>query len=151
MKLTRKQIFAAGLAVAAFAGAGAAIAASRPTAKDEQKAVINDAAKQLGVAPSKLQSALQQALVNQQPECLTKRIAGHTKSAAEFLLREPATGKKEPFSDPAAQHISDPLHGAAAIESRPIGHQHICPFAQVAHSLRGILLNNWTIGRSYRL
>src|SRR4051794_27338395 len=65
MNVSKKQLFAAGLAVAAFAGAGAAIAASRPTAKDEQKAVINDAAKQLGVAPSKLQSALQQALVNQ--------------------------------------------------------------------------------------
>ncbi len=64
MKLTKKQLFAAGLAVAAFAGAGAAIAASRPTAKEEQKAVIDDAAKQLGVAPDKLQSALQQALVN---------------------------------------------------------------------------------------
>jgi hypothetical protein len=64
MKLTKKQLFAAGLAVAAFAGAGAAIAASRPTPKEEQKAVIDDAAKQLGVAPDKLQSALQQALVN---------------------------------------------------------------------------------------
>src|SRR6478735_12283561 len=64
MKLTKKQLFAAGLAVAAFAGAGAAIAASRPTAKEEQKAVIDDAAKQLGVPPDKLQSALQQALVN---------------------------------------------------------------------------------------
>ena len=64
MSVSRKQLFAAGLAVAAFAGAGAAIAANRPTAKDEQKAVIDDAAKQLGVQPDKLQSALQQALVN---------------------------------------------------------------------------------------
>src|SRR5262245_29566044 len=64
MNLNKKQLFAAGLAVAAFAGAGAAIPASRPTAKEERKAVIDDAAKQLGVAPDKLQSALQQALVN---------------------------------------------------------------------------------------
>src|SRR3954453_9341075 len=64
MNVSKKQLFAAGLAVAAFAGAGAAIAANRPTAKDEQKAVIDDAAKQLGVQPDKLQSALQQALVN---------------------------------------------------------------------------------------
>jgi len=64
MNLSKKQLFAAGLAVAAFAGAGAAIAASRPTAQETQKAVIDDAAKQLGVAPDKLQSALQQALVN---------------------------------------------------------------------------------------
>src|SRR3954452_7621619 len=64
MNVSKKQLFAAGLAVAAFAGAGAAIAANRPTAKDEQKAVIDDAAKQLGAKPDKLQSALQQALVN---------------------------------------------------------------------------------------
>src|SRR3954466_3086840 len=64
MKHVRKNLVIAGLAVAAFAGAGAAIAANRPTAKDEQKAVIDDAAKQLGVQPDKLQSALQQALVN---------------------------------------------------------------------------------------
>ena len=60
----RKNLVIAGLAVAAFASAGAAIAANRPTAKEEQKAVIDDAAKQLGVEPAKLQSALQQALVN---------------------------------------------------------------------------------------
>jgi hypothetical protein len=65
MNVSKKQLFAAGLAVAAFAGAGAAIAANRPTAKETQKAVIDDAAKQLGVQPDKLQSALQQALVNQ--------------------------------------------------------------------------------------
>src|SRR3954452_12599225 len=64
MKHVRKNLVIAGLAVAAFAGAGAAIAANRPTPKEEQKAVIDDAAKQLGVAPDKLQSALQQALVN---------------------------------------------------------------------------------------
>ena len=64
MNVTKKQLFAAALAVAAFAGAGAAVAASRPTPKEEQKAVSDDAAKQLGVAPDKLQSALQQALVH---------------------------------------------------------------------------------------
>src|SRR3954469_21332164 len=64
MKHVRKNLVIAGLAVAAFAGAGAAIAANRPTPKEEQKAVIDDAAKQLGVAPDKLQSALQQALVH---------------------------------------------------------------------------------------
>jgi hypothetical protein len=60
----KRNVIVAGLAVAAFAGAGAAIAANNPTAKEEQKAVIDDAAKQLGVEPAKLQSALQTALVN---------------------------------------------------------------------------------------
>lgn len=63
MKL-KKNIVIAGLTVAALAGTGAAIAANQPTAKEEQKAVIDDAAQQLGVAPDKLQSALQTALVN---------------------------------------------------------------------------------------
>jgi hypothetical protein len=64
MKKVKRNLVIAGLAVATFAGAGAAIAANRPTPKEEQKAVIDDAAKQLGVAPDKLTSALQQALVN---------------------------------------------------------------------------------------
>lgn len=64
MDLTRKKVFVAGLAVAAFASVGAAIAANQPTPKEEQKAVLDDAAQQLGVAPDKLQSALQTALVN---------------------------------------------------------------------------------------
>ncbi len=64
MRKLKRNIVVAGFAVAALAGSGAAIAANRPTAKEEQKAVIDDTAKQLGVAPDKLQSALQQALVN---------------------------------------------------------------------------------------
>ncbi len=64
MRKLKRNVVVAGLTVAALAGTGAAIAANQPSAKEEQKAVIDDAAKQLGVAPEKLTSALQQALVN---------------------------------------------------------------------------------------
>lgn len=64
MRKLNRNVIVAGLAVAALAGTGAAIAANAPTAKEEQKAVIDDAAQQLGVEPAKLESALQQALVN---------------------------------------------------------------------------------------
>jgi hypothetical protein len=64
MKKLKRNVVVAGLVVAAFASAGAAIAANQPGAKEEQKAVIDDTAKQLGVEPAKLEAALQQALVN---------------------------------------------------------------------------------------
>jgi hypothetical protein len=53
---------AAGLAVA---GGGAAIAATQfGSPKEESQAVVNDAAKQLGVTPSELSAALKKALEN---------------------------------------------------------------------------------------
>ena len=64
MKKLNRNIIIAGLVVAGLAGTGAAIAANQTSPKEEQKAVIDDAAKQLGVAPDKLTAALQQALVN---------------------------------------------------------------------------------------
>src|SRR5436309_9448233 len=51
-------------AAAAVAGGGAAIAADRLGSSDDSQAVVNDAAKQLGVTPSALSSALEKALEN---------------------------------------------------------------------------------------
>jgi hypothetical protein len=64
MRKLNRNVVIAGLVVAGLAGTGAAIAANQTSPKEEQKAVIDDAAKQLGVTPDKLTSALQQALVN---------------------------------------------------------------------------------------
>jgi hypothetical protein len=64
MHLKRKLV-AGGIAVAAVAGGGAAVAATRfdsPSA--DSQAVINDAAKQLGVQPSALSDALKKAIEN---------------------------------------------------------------------------------------
>ena len=49
-------------AAAAVAGGGAAIAADRFGSSSESQAVVNDAAKQLGVTPSALSSALKKAV-----------------------------------------------------------------------------------------
>lgn len=61
----RRRILIAGAAALAVAGGGAAIAASKSgSPQDESKAVVEDAAKQLGIAPAKLADALKQALEN---------------------------------------------------------------------------------------
>ena len=60
----RSKIAAGAGAALAVAGAGAALAADRMTPKAESQAIVNDAAKQLGVDPAKLSDALEQALKN---------------------------------------------------------------------------------------
>ena len=67
MKLTRKQtIFIGATTLLAAAGGGVAVAASGTgSSSQENKAVIDDAAKQLGIPSSKLSGALKQALANQ--------------------------------------------------------------------------------------
>jgi hypothetical protein len=62
-KLTLK-VGAGVAAAAAVAGGGAAIAADRLGSSSESQAVVNDAAKQLGVTPSALTAALKKALEN---------------------------------------------------------------------------------------
>ena len=64
MKLNRKsKIVVGAAAVLAATGAGAAVAASQDSSpSSESKAVIDDAAKQLGIPSSKLSDALKQAL-----------------------------------------------------------------------------------------
>ena len=61
MKRNRKLMFGA-VALLAAAGGGAAIAASDSSPADENQAIINDAAQQLGISPSKLSDALKKAL-----------------------------------------------------------------------------------------
>lgn len=67
MKLTRKQtIFIGAASLLAAAGGGVAVAASGAgSPSQESQAVIDDAAKQLGIPSSKLSGALKQALSNQ--------------------------------------------------------------------------------------
>ena len=57
------KIVAAGVAGLALAGGGAAIAASKlGSPSQESQAIVNDAAQQLGIEPSKLSAALKKAL-----------------------------------------------------------------------------------------
>jgi hypothetical protein len=60
---SRRRVVVAGAAVALLAGGGAAYAAKQVfNPKEERQAVLNDAAKRLGVTPQKLDTALKQAL-----------------------------------------------------------------------------------------
>ena len=62
-KMNRRLAAGAGAALA-VAGGGVAIAATQLSPKAESEAIVNDAAKQLGVTPAKLSDALKQALEN---------------------------------------------------------------------------------------
>jgi hypothetical protein len=59
-----KKIAVGTAALAATVGAGGAIAATQLNPEQENKAVLNDAAEQLGVEPSELSDALKDALAN---------------------------------------------------------------------------------------
>ena len=61
----RRKLIAGAVAVAAFAGGGAALAADQLGFKQQQSAVIDDAAASLGVKPSALTDALESALEKQ--------------------------------------------------------------------------------------
>src|SRR4051812_31388631 len=62
---TRRKVLAGSVAALAVTGAGAAVAATQfASPKEESQAVVNDAAKQLGVQPNALSSALKKALEN---------------------------------------------------------------------------------------
>jgi hypothetical protein len=69
MKKRTKLAAGAGAALAVV-GAGGAVAADRLTPDDERRAVVEDAAKQLGVDPAKLNDALQKALENRIDEAV---------------------------------------------------------------------------------
>src|SRR6059058_4044117 len=64
-KIAKRKLAAGAAAAVLVAGGGAAVAASKfGSPKEESQAVIADAAKQLGIEPSKLSDALKKALEN---------------------------------------------------------------------------------------
>jgi uncharacterized protein YidB (DUF937 family) len=63
MKRNRKLVFGAAALIAA-AGGGVAIAASGSSPAEENQAIIDDAAQQLGISPSRLSDALKKALAD---------------------------------------------------------------------------------------
>jgi hypothetical protein len=63
--VSKRSLLAASAAIVAVAAAGGAIAATKLTSpKEDNQAIINDAAGQLGIDPSKLSAALRKALEN---------------------------------------------------------------------------------------
>ncbi len=70
MRKRTKLAAGAGAALAAV-GAGGAIAATQGSPREESKAVVEDAAKQLGISPAELNAALAQALGKRIDEAVT--------------------------------------------------------------------------------
>src|SRR5919198_6241087 len=104
-------------AAAAVAGGGAALAADKlGSSSDDSQAVVNDAAKQLGVTPSALSAALKKALENRVDEAvaagrLTKEQDNELKQRIESgdlpLFFGPRGGPHEHFGelDAAASYL----------------------------------------------
>ena len=62
MDATKKKLAVGAVAVAAFAGGGAALAAGGIGSEEDEQAIIDASAKQLGVEPQALEDALESAL-----------------------------------------------------------------------------------------
>jgi ribosomal protein S20 len=105
MSRSRKlKVVGAAVAILAVAGGGAAIAATKPwSPKEQSQAVIDDAAKQLGVTPSALSDALKKALENRVDEAvangmLTKEQGAELKNRIESNdVPFPFLGLGKPF------------------------------------------------------
>jgi hypothetical protein len=90
-------------AAAAVAGGGAAIAADRLGSSSDSQAIVNDAAKQLGVTPSALSAALKKALENRIDEAVA---AGRlTKEQGDELKQRIESGDLPLFFGPPGGHV----------------------------------------------
>ena len=101
----RRKVLAGAAAALAVGGAGAGVAATKLTASspgEESKAIVNDAAKNLGVEPSKLSAALKQAFEHRIDAAVA---AGRlTKEQGEELKRRIESDDFPLFGPPAFGH-----------------------------------------------
>jgi hypothetical protein len=117
MGASRKRKVAAGtVAAVALAGGGGAIAATQlgSSPSEESTAVVNDAAKQLGIEPSKLTSALKKALEDRVDAAVA---AGRlTKAQGEELKQRIESDDFPLFGPPVlgVAHIGPFFHGLDA-------------------------------------
>lgn len=104
------RVVAGAVAALAVAGGGAAVAATHFTSpKAESQAVVNDAAKQLGVQPSDLSAALKKALENRVDAAVA---AGRmTKAQGAELKRRIEAGDVPLFAGPGFGGRGDFHHG----------------------------------------
>jgi hypothetical protein len=97
-KRLKLKVGAGVAAAAAVAGGGAALAADRLGSSSDSQAVVEDAAKQLGVTPSALTAALKKALENRVDEAVA---AGRlTKEQGEELKQRIESGDLPLFFGP---------------------------------------------------
>ena len=85
MEHTKKKLALGVVAVAALAGGGAAVAAGGLGAADDRQAILDDAAKRLGVQPDALETALEDALAARLDEAVA---AGRLTEAQAAELKE---------------------------------------------------------------
>ncbi len=105
----RSKIAAGAGAALAVVGAGAAVAADRLTPKAESQAIVNDAAKQLGVDPAKLSAALEQALKNRIDAAVTDGRL--TKEQGDAMKRRITAAAFPLFIGPGFERGGHPLRG----------------------------------------
>lgn len=108
MKKRTKLAAGAGAALAVV-GAGGALAADRLSPSEERKAVLDDAAKQLGVDPAKLSAALQKALENRIDEAV--KAGRLTPEQGKAMKERIQAGDFPLFGGPAFGHRGFALHG----------------------------------------
>jgi hypothetical protein len=110
MRLSRKLIIVFTVVGLAVAAAGGAVAASKlGSPKEESQAVLDDAAKQLGMQPSELSAALKQALANRVDEAV--KAGRLTKAEGDALKARINSGELPLFGVP----------GGLGLEQRPLG------------------------------
>lgn len=100
----RRTVIAGAAAALAVGGAGAGVAATKLTGSpsEESKAIVNDAAKTLGVEPGKLSAALKQAFENRIDAAVA---AGRlTKQQGDELKQRIESGDFPLFGPPAFGH-----------------------------------------------
>jgi polyhydroxyalkanoate synthesis regulator phasin len=121
---TKLKILGAGLAVAVVAGGGAALAATKPWSPHaESQAVINDAAKQLGVTPAELSDALKKALENRVDEAVS---AGLLTKAQGDELKKRIESSDVPFP------FGPGLRFGLGLGEKPFGLGHREPFDKLS-------------------
>jgi len=100
----RRKVIAGAAAALAVGGAGAGVAATKlaGSPSEESKAIVNDAAKTLGVEPSKLSAALKQAFEDRIDAAVA---AGRlTKQQGDELKQRVESGDFPLFGPPAFGH-----------------------------------------------
>jgi urease accessory protein UreF len=118
-KSVKPKLIAGAVAGLAVAGGGAAYAATHmgSSPKQENQAIVNDAAKQLGVQPSQLSAALKQALENRVDAAVA---AGRlTKAEGAEIKQRIEAGDVPLFAGPGSRggpglHHEGPFHGLDA-------------------------------------
>ena len=111
MRKRTKLALGAGAALA-VAGAGGAVAATQLSPSEESAAIVDDAAKQLGVTPERLSDALRQAFARRIDEA---RADGRLSQEEALRLKERLEAGELPL-------VGGPVHKGPGARNRGFGH-----------------------------